>query len=181
MENDTFSISKLCGNCKKLSCCTDFYPPLLYSSDLIRLKSAGKSEDEFLKLVTINGNVVKTVKKKENSTTCMFWDEENRLCSIYQNRPFDCKMFPFDVYWTNNEYYWIIYSCNPDSDWRWTEEYLQKLETDPQFDEMMQNSEELRLTSDNVECLADIKEPPYAILRKVNWNGNSLNYKHKKM
>ena len=79
-------------------------------------------------------------------------------------------MYPFDIVWNNNEYHWIIYSCNPDSDWKWTEEYLQKLEADLQFNEMMQNSEGLRLTSDNVEYLADIEEPPYAVLRKVNWN-----------
>ena len=169
MENDRFSISHLCNNCKKLSCCTDFFPPLLYPTDLISLKNAGKSESDFIKNIRINGTVVKTIKKKENSTACMFWDEEERLCSVYNNRPFDCKMYPFDVIWSNNAYHWIIYSCNPDSDWKWTEAYLQKLEADPQFNEMMQNSEGLRLTSDNVECLGNIEEPPYAILRKVNW------------
>jgi len=169
MENDRFSISSLCGRCKKLSCCIDFYPPLLYPTDLIRLKNIGKSENEFLKNIKINGTIVKTIRKKENSTACLFWDEEKRLCSIYNNRPFDCKMYPFDIVWNNNEYHWIIYSCNPDSDWKWTEEYLQKLEADLQFNEMMQNSEGLRLTSDNVEYLANIEEPPYAVLRKVNW------------
>ena len=169
MENDRYSISNLCVSCKKLSCCTDFFPPLLYPSDLIRLKNAGKSENEFLKNIRINGNVIKTVKKKENSTACMFWDEEKRLCGIYNDRPFDCKMFPFDVWWTNNEYHWIVYSCNPESDWKWTEQYLQKLESDPQFNEMMQNNEVIRLTSDNPEYLANIEEPPYAVLRKVNW------------
>ena len=142
----------------------------MYPSDLARLKNAGKSEDDFLKNIIVNGTTIKTIRKKENSTTCMFWDEEKRLCSIYNNRPFDCKMFPFDIVWTDNEYHWIVYSCNPDSDWTWTEQYLQKLETEPQFSEMMQNNEAIRVTSDNVEYLADIKEPPYAILRKVNWN-----------
>jgi Fe-S-cluster containining protein len=141
----------------------------LYPSDLARLKNAGKSEDEFLKNIRINGTTIKTIKKKENSTTCTFWDEEKRLCSIYNNRPFDCKMFPFDIVWTDNEYRWIVYSCNLERDWKWTEQYLQKLESDPQFNEMMQNDEAIRLTSDNVEYLANIEEPPYAILRKVNW------------
>lgn len=169
MKNDNFSISNLCSSCKKLSCCTDFFPPLLYPSDLIRLKKAGKYEGDYLKNIRINGAVVKTVRKKENSTTCMFWDEENRLCSIYDTRPFDCRMFPFDIVWHDNEYHWMVYSCNPDSNWNWTEQYLQKLETDVQFNEMMQNHEIIRITSENVECLADIEEPPYAILRKVNW------------
>ncbi|MGQ0375925.1 MAG: YkgJ family cysteine cluster protein [Nitrososphaerota archaeon] len=170
MESDRYSISSLCSSCKKLSCCTDFFPPLLYPSDLARLQNAGKSEDDFLKNIIVNGTTIKTIRKKENSTTCMFWDEEKRLCSIYNNRPFDCKMFPFDIGWTDNEYHWIVYSCNPDSDWTWTEQYLQKLESEPQFSEIMQNNEAIRVTSDNVEYLADIEEPPYAILRKVNWN-----------
>lgn len=169
MKNDNFSISNLCSSCKKLSCCTDFFPPLLYPSDLIRLKKAGRYEGDYLKNIRINGTVVKTVRKKENSTACMFWDEENRLCSIYDTRPFDCRMFPFDIVWHDNEYHWMVYSCNPDSNWNWTEQYLQKLETDVQFNEMMQNHEIIRITSENVECLADIEEPPYAILRKVNW------------
>ncbi|MGI0089652.1 MAG: YkgJ family cysteine cluster protein [Nitrosopumilaceae archaeon] len=169
MENDKFSITTLCSSCKKITCCTNFFPPLAYPSDLDKLKHMGKSEGDFLKNVIIKGKTVKTIKKKDNSTTCMFWDEENRLCSIYENRPFDCKMFPFDVFWTDNEYHWIVYSCNPDSDWTWCEEYLQKLEADPQFSEMMKNNETIRLTSESVESLADIEEPPYAILRKVNW------------
>jgi hypothetical protein len=142
----------------------------LYPSDIDRLKNTGKAEGDFLKNIKINGTTIKTIRKKENSTTCIFWDEENRLCSIYNNRPFDCKMFPFDIVWTNNEYHWIVYSCNPESDWRWTEKYLQKLESEPQFSEMMQNNEALRLTSDSVEPLGNIEEPPYAVLRKVNWN-----------
>jgi Fe-S-cluster containining protein len=152
-----------------LSCCTDFFPPLLYTTDLGRLKKAGKAEDQFLRNIIVNGDVIKTIKKKDNSTTCVFWNEEKRLCEIYNDRPFDCKMFPFDVMWINNEYHWIVYSCNSNSDWAWTEEYLKKLESDPQFDEMMKNSKAIKITSENTECLADIEEPPYAILRKINW------------
>ena len=58
-------------SCKKLSCCTDFFPPLLYPSDLIRLKNAGKSENEFLKNIRINGNVIKTIKKKDYAAYTM--------------------------------------------------------------------------------------------------------------
>jgi Fe-S-cluster containining protein len=169
MKNDRYSISNLCVSCKKLSCCTDFFPPLLYPSDLARLKNAGKSENEFLKNIKINGNIIKTIKKKENSTACMFWDEDKRSCGIYNDRPFDCKMFPFDIVWTDNEYHWIVYSCNPDSNWAWTEEYLRKLEADPQFDEMMKNGAAIKATSENAEHLANIDEPPYAVLRKINW------------
>jgi len=173
MKNDRYSISNLCVSCKKLSCCTDFFPPLLYPSDLARLKNVGKSENEFLKNIKINGDIIKTIKKKENSTACVFWDEGKRSCGIYNNRPFDCKMFPFDIVWTNNEYHWIVYSCNPDSDWAWTEEYLRKFESDPQFDEMMKNGAAIRVTSENAECLANIDEPPYAVLRKINWKEDS--------
>ncbi len=169
MKNDGYSISSLCNSCKKLSCCTDFFPPLLYSTDFSRLKNAGKTESQFIKNIRVNGDIIKTIKKKDNSTTCVFWNEERRLCEIYNDRPFDCRMFPFDVVWVNNEYHWIVYSCNPNSDWAWTEEYLKKLESDPQFDEMMRNSKAIKITSESTECLADIEEPPYVILRKINW------------
>jgi hypothetical protein len=42
---------------------------------------------------------------------------------------------------------------------------------DPQFDEVMRNREFFRLTSKNYVDTS--KEPPYAILRKVNWRNDS--------
>ena len=31
------------------------------------------------------------------------------LCSVYDKRPTDCRLFPFDIINENNEFYWAIY------------------------------------------------------------------------
>jgi hypothetical protein len=77
-------------------------------------------------------------------------------------------MFPFDIDWVDNQYDWIIYSCNPNSDWSWCEQHLTRLETDPQFDEIMQHIELFRLMSKN--NVDSGKELMHIVLRKVQWN-----------
>jgi Fe-S-cluster containining protein len=167
LAQDKFSYGKLCDSCQHKSCCTDFAAPLLFPNDLDKLQRIEKSGNDFVKDIIIENKSIKTIKRKHNSNTCVFWDEGKKLCSIYEDRPFDCRMFPFDIDWVNNEYHWIVYSCNPNSDWSWCEQHLKKLEDDPQFVEVMKNIDFFRLTSKNYVDTS--KEPPYAVLRKVNW------------
>ena len=126
----------------------------------------GKPDEEFLTDVTIKGKKVKTIKKKIDGKTCTFWDEDDNQCSIYHHRPFDCRLYPFDIYLINGEYHWIVYSCNPESDWEWSESHLQELENDPSFDEIMENIDtysDLAWT----KTLKDAQKPKFTILRKV--------------
>lgn len=158
--------SGLCGSCKAQGCCTNSAVPLVFSSDLEDLKSINKASDEFLHDRNVNGVLIKAVNKKENSQVCVFWDEANYRCSIYQQRPFDCRAYPFDVLKINDKYYWIVYSCNPQSDWNWTEEYLKALEGDKAFDEVM---EKIEIFSGNTGLIlpTESKKTPYTILREV--------------
>ena len=167
MSHSNFSYARLCDSCKQKSCCTDFAEPILFPADLDKLKRIDRLDNNFIKDVRIENKSIKTIKRKENSNICVFWDEGKKQCSIYENRPFDCRMFPFDIDWVDNEYHWLIYSCNPSSDWSWCEQHLKKLEEDPQFEEVMKNMEFFRLTSKGYVDTS--KEPPYAILRQVNW------------
>jgi uncharacterized protein len=164
---DKFSHVKLCDSCSGKSCCTDFAEPILFPTDLGKLDKIKKSDSDFIQEIIIENRSIKTLRSKKDSNTCIFWDLEKKVCSIYENRPFDCRMFPFDIDWVDDQYHWIIYSCNPNSDWGWTEEHIKKLEGDPQFDEVMRNRDLFRLTSKNYVDTS--KEPPYAVLRKVNW------------
>jgi Fe-S-cluster containining protein len=162
---DKFSYKNLCDSCKQKSCCTDFAEPPLFPSDFMKLENIGKSGDDFVQKIIIENKPIKIIKRKNNSNVCVFW-KEGQGCSIYENRPYDCRMFPFDIDWVDGQYRWIVYSCNPQSDWSWTETHLQKLESDPQFAEIIKNIEFFRLTSKNYVDIS--KEPQYAILRKVN-------------
>lgn len=158
--------SKLCGSCKSQGCCTNSAVPLVFDSDYAELHSIGKDTDEFLHDRKVQGNVIKAINKKKDSTECVFWIDSK--CSIYDKRPFDCRAYPFDVLKINGQYYWIVYSCNPDSNWSWTDEYLQVLEGDRAFSEVMAKIE---IFSGNTELIlpSESQKTPYTVLRKVRY------------
>jgi len=78
-------------------------------------------------------------------------------------------LYPFDILYVNNSYQWIVYSCNKDSDWSWSEDHLKSLENDDGFDELMKN---LDVFSEHTKMIlpSESEKTPYTILRKVNWN-----------
>lgn len=158
--------SNLCASCKTQGCCTNSAVPLVFSSDMDDLKSINKATDEFLHDRNVNGTTIKAINKKANSDICVFWNENK--CSIYQHRPFDCRAYPFDILKINGKYHWIVYSCNPQSDWMWAEDHLQMLEKDKTFSEVM---EKIEIFSGNTGLILPVesKKTPYAILRQVKY------------
>lgn len=142
--------------------------PLVFDSDYTALESIGKIGNEFLHDRNVNGNIIKAINKKKNSNHCIFWDEKDSKCSIYHQRPFDCRAYPFDILKIDGQYHWIVYSCNPDSNWSWTEEYLSALEHDDAFSEVMSKAE---IFSGNTVLILpnESQKTPYVTLRKVNY------------
>ncbi len=48
---------------------------------------------------------------KENGY-CIFFDEQKRTCKIYEVRPFDCQIFPFDFFASGlGEGVWLLWNC----------------------------------------------------------------------
>ncbi len=160
------STKKLCKSCKKQTCCTDSAVPLVFSQDYLDLKSIGKDGKEFLMNIKINGKKVNAIKKKNDSNICTFFDESKKKCSIYQNRPFDCRAYPFDILSVDGKYCWIVYSCNPESNWKWAETYLQKLEQDKQIKEVMQKID-IFAGHTSIILPKESKKTPFTILREV--------------
>jgi Fe-S-cluster containining protein len=158
--------SHLCTSCKTQGCCTNSAVPLVFASDLADLKSINKDNDDFLHNRNVNGVIIKAINKKPNSSVCIFWDEQ-KGCSIYKQRPFDCRSYPFDILKIDGKFHWIVYSCNPQSDWKWTEEYLRSLEQDKTFAEVM---EKIEIFSGNTLLVLpeESKKTPYVVLREVN-------------
>lgn len=159
---------KICNECTSKSCCTDFAEPLLFPSDLEKLRSVEKSGSEYVKEIAIDNAKIHVIKKAIGSKSCVFLNPENNFCSIYENRPFDCRMYPFDIIWINDAYHWIIYSCSPNGDWGWVEQYLQKLEKDSQFGEVIKNRNIFRLVSIDY-MRTSTKVPSFVVLRKVEY------------
>ena len=171
---DQFSLERLCSNCKEQPCCTGFAPPLLFSQDIKNLEKIGKNSKNYVKQIQIKDLPVKVLQKKKNSQSCIFWDEEKSECSIYSQRPFDCRMYPFDIFLIENNYYWIVYSCNSSSDWTWCNQHLDELENEPQFIQILRNIE---VFSDLgfLNNLSQDEKKPFTILRKVNFSKKEIN------
>lgn len=41
---------------------------------------------------------------------CLFY--ENDLCAVHEDRPVDCRLFPFDIIKDNNKFYWVVWKLN---------------------------------------------------------------------
>ena len=160
------SFENLCGSCKHQNCCTNSQEPILFEVDLNKIASIGKNTPDFLQTISVGRRNVQAIKKKQNSSECIFWDKSTSSCSIYEQRPFDCKAYPFDILQIDGKYHWIVYSCNEDSDWTWSEEYLQMLESDDSFESILKNIE---IFANNTERILPLesKKTPYKILREV--------------
>ena len=159
----------LCGNCSHKNCCTDSAVPLVFPTELKKILKVNPKYLDRIQTIKINGKQVNTITKKNNSTNCAFWDGDTGGCTIYESRPIDCKLYPFDILCLNNSYHWIVYSCNQNSDWKWCEEHLQILENDEGFPELMKNID-IFTEHTNMVMPNESKKTSYSVLRKVNWN-----------
>lgn len=159
---------KLCGKCDHKNCCTNSAVPLVFLKDLEKIKKKDLDYVKHLKTVKINDVDVYAVKKKPNSTECVYWDNDLAGCTIYESRPIDCRLYPFDILHIENEYHWIVYSCNVKSDWKWSEDYLKILECDDGFDDLMKN---IGFFSEHTMMVlpTESEKTPYIVLRKVQW------------
>lgn len=158
----------LCNTCDHKNCCTNSAVPLVFTKDLEKIKKNIPQYMEYLKTVEINGKNVFAIKKKDGLSECVFWDKSLGGCTIYDSRPMDCRLYPFDILLVEKTYYWIVYSCNQNSDWTWSEKYLQILEDDDGFDNLMNN---IDLFSEHTNMIlpSELEKTPYKVLRKVNW------------
>lgn len=161
----------LCGNCDHKNCCTNSAVPLVFAKDLEKIKKKFPQYTEYLKTVEISGGDVFAIKKKDNLSECVFWDESVGGCTIYESRPMDCRLYPFDILLVENSYHWIVYSCNENSDWTWSEKYLQTLEDDEGFDDLMNN---IDLFSEHTVMVlpSEQEKTSYKVLRKVYWKNS---------
>jgi len=157
-DSDENSIKTLCSSCSHQACCTGFDSAIVFPEDLVKLTEIKKANNEYLQDVIIAGKMVKQIRKNQLNQ-CIFW---NGKCEIYEHRPLDCRLFPFDIDVIDNEFYWIVYSCNKDSDWKWTEEYLQHLERNPTLHQRLDY-----LAILNAAPYSEPEKMPFTVLRKV--------------
>jgi len=97
-----------CEGCPSdLNCCTGKCVdlPVLTPSDVQKISlHTSLSSEEFS--IPTTGQLSK-IKSKNNS--CFFY--KNGKCEIYEMRPIDCRLFPFDILKNlQGKFFWIVYN-----------------------------------------------------------------------
>ena len=92
-----------CGGCTK--CC---------EKGLVYVVPEEKSRLESIDVPLIEIEGVHFIKRKKDGS-CSMLDKEKRICTIYEDRPIGCKLFPLDVFSRNGQLEWSIYTyCPPE-------------------------------------------------------------------
>lgn len=98
--NGCVGVFDCCCNCNKIDM------PIVLPSEAKRIESISRKKiDEFANKLTNNLYQMKRADNDE-AKGCIFF--VNNKCSIYENRPIDCRLFPFDFKEIDGEY-WLIY------------------------------------------------------------------------
>ena len=107
--DETKICSSICGS----KCCRST-PPALTSIDFERITKITEKENWYTKLNEEKKNIF-VISKNEKSDDCFFLSTDG-LCSIYENRPLDCKLFPFflkikKIDDLNYNLKWLVWYC----------------------------------------------------------------------
>lgn len=109
----------LCHNCvnAKATCCSNpsVDSPMILPNEALEISKATNEDiNEFAKKVDFasmyNDNSLKSLyqmKRQDNSSACHFYKECK--CSIYDIRPIDCRIFPYDIKLENDGNYYLVY------------------------------------------------------------------------
>ncbi len=101
---------KFCNSCVgKFDCCCNCNKidmPIILPNEAKKIESTSRKPIEsFAKKLTNNLYQMRRIDDDEDKG-CVFF--VNNSCSIYNNRPIDCRLFPFDFKEIDGEY-WLIY------------------------------------------------------------------------
>lgn len=116
---------KQCSNCKlKDNCCNSFKDTIdnvmLHEKEyfnIIKKINIKEPEKYFSKI----DNEIYNIKTNKNGV-CIFYKEGK--CQIYENRPNDCKLYPFDIIRKDGDYYLILYKLKCINENKFVEESI---------------------------------------------------------
>lgn len=86
-----------------------------------------KGENPFASARELSVLRTKSITKKEDGS-CIFLVDG--LCSRYNNRPFECRIFPFDIQEIDGNLWWVLWNVCPAKDFLDTEEFIDGFEKD---------------------------------------------------
>ena len=112
----TFNLCHKCVNARA-TCCSNpaVDSPMILPREAMEIaRMTGKEISDFAKLVDFasmhNDNALKSMyqmKRQKNSNACYFY--RDCKCTIYDIRPIDCRIFPYDIKLENDGNYYLVY------------------------------------------------------------------------
>ena len=110
VDRGTYQFCNTCVGRFNCCCnCEEIDMPILLPSELTEIaRLTKKNIDEFAKKLSEHLYQMKRTDDDEKKG-CIFFI--NNKCSVYDNRPIDCRLFPFDFKEIDGEY-WVIYYDN---------------------------------------------------------------------
>jgi len=88
----------MCASCRVGAKCCKTLPPMIFQFEKIDFQK-NIFFDKF------NSEKIPLLGKRNRK--CIFLSHNK--CKIYQRRPFNCEMFPFDIRRINNKLWWVVY------------------------------------------------------------------------
>lgn len=117
--NNNLGTFNLCSNCvgKSATCCCnpDVDSPMMLPNEAEEIsKKTNLNKDDFSKKVEFskmyNDNTLKDLyqlKRQKHNNNCIFYKDNK--CTIYDIRPIDCKLFPYDIKLEKDGNYYLVY------------------------------------------------------------------------
>lgn len=104
--NGTFKFCTDCHNKNYPCCCNNekVDMPIFMSNELPAIKNSIPktnkiiTKDKFSRDISkSNLRQMRPIKVEDKADKCYFFDETQNICKIYSSRPIDCRLFPFDI------------------------------------------------------------------------------------
>ena len=116
LVNGTYEFCTKCHNERRQCCCAsnDIDMPILMPSEARKLQSLNPRNQKMQYFSRAIGSTsIRQMNSLSNSSSpvyCHFYDPHDNKCKIYDNRPTDCRLFPFDIKLdSNTNEYWVGY------------------------------------------------------------------------
>lgn len=114
--NGTYAFCTRCHNEGRKCCCAspDVDMPVLLQNEAKKLQAINPRTHKMNAFSRAIGNApirqMHSLSNSSNATYCHFYDPNRNKCTIYDIRPTDCRLFPFDIKLDNNtNEYWVGY------------------------------------------------------------------------
>ena len=152
MNNKRTGTYNHCSKCQEAFCCKSFDKidnPILFEDEVEKLRKLFDIDKYLIK--NRNSYCIKTV-----DNVCPFYKNG---CSIYEHRPRDCRLFPFDIDKIDGKYYLVLYNIK----------CLSKNVENENIDELINEFKDYAQEYTSPTLAKKVSNLPYKIIKEIKF------------